>query len=82
MINRIYSPNVQGVLVQSGSVGLSLIVWGASGCVALIGGLCYMELGVLMPVAGGDYHYIQKNFGPLLGFLYAWTQVFIVFPAG
>lgn len=72
----------KGVLVQSGSVGLSLLVWGASGCVALIGGLCYMELGILMPVAGGDYHYIQKNYGPLLGFLYAWTQVFIVFPAG
>jgi len=72
----------KGVLIHSGSVGLSLIVWGASGCLALIGGLCYIELGVLMPVAGGDYHYIQKNYGPLLGFLYAWTQVFIVFPTG
>jgi len=72
----------KGVLIQSGSIGLSLIVWGASGCLSLIGGLCYMELGVLMPVAGGDYHYIEKNYGPLLGFLYAWTQVFVVFPTG
>jgi len=35
-----------------------------------------------MPVAGGDYHYIEKNYGSLLGFLYAWTQVFIIFPTG
>ena len=70
------------MLIQSGSIGLSLIVWGVSGCLALIGGLCYMELGVLMPVSGGDYHYIEKNYGPFLGFLYAWTQVFVVFPAG
>jgi len=72
----------KGVLLQSGSIGLSLIVWGVSGAMALVGGLCYMELGVLMPVSGGDYHYIEKNYGPFLGFLYAWTQVFVVFPAG
>lgn len=72
----------KGVLIHSGSVGLSLIIWGASGCLCLIGGLCYIELGVLMPVAGGDYHYIEKNYGPFLGFLYAWTQIFIIFPTG
>jgi len=72
----------KGVLIHSGSIGLSLIVWGVSGCLALIGGLCYMELGVLMPVSGGDYHYIERNYGPFLGFLYAWTQVFIIFPTG
>jgi len=70
----------KGVLIHAGSVGSSLIIWTISGIFALIGGLCYMELGVLMPVSGGDYYYIQKNYGPFVGFLYVWTQVFIIFP--
>ncbi|KAM8793638.1 large neutral amino acids transporter small subunit 2-like [Eudromia elegans] len=70
-----------GVLAQAGSVGLALAVWALAGAVTAAGALCYAELGLAVPRAGGDYAYVKEAFGGLLGFLRLWVAVLVVFPS-
>ncbi|XP_042222290.1 LOW QUALITY PROTEIN: Y+L amino acid transporter 2-like [Homarus americanus] len=70
----------RGVLEYSGSVGLSLLVWGLSGLVSLIGALTFTELATMMPESGGMYTYIHTAFGPLPAFVYLWTALIIEEP--
>jgi basic amino acid/polyamine antiporter, APA family len=55
-------------------------LWIAGGALSLIGALCYAELATTYPKEGGDYVYLTKAFGPTMGFLFAWCQLWIVRP--
>ena len=70
-----------GVLSQTGSVGLALIVWTVSGLICLLGAVCFAELGTMIVSSGGMYSYIQEAFGGLPSFLYLWISLLITFPA-
>eukprot|EP00095_Tigriopus_kingsejongensis_P001112 maker-scaffold743_size103610-snap-gene-0.15 protein:Tk01112 transcript:maker-scaffold743_size103610-snap-gene-0.15-mRNA-1 annotation:"large neutral amino acids transporter small subunit 2-like" len=72
----------KGVLQNVGSVGMSLVVWLASGLLSLIGALCYAELGTMIPKSGGDYAYIYEAFGPYPAFLYQFAALLVIMPAG
>jgi basic amino acid/polyamine antiporter, APA family len=50
-----------------------LFVWIAGGVIALLGGLCFAELGAMYPQSGGQYVYLEKAFNPWVGFLFGWT---------
>ena len=69
------------VLLHSGSVGMTLIVWISSGVMATLGALCYCELGTLIQRSGGELTYIREALGLLPGFLVSWTMVLILKPA-
>nr|XP_042905876.1 b(0,+)-type amino acid transporter 1 [Parasteatoda tepidariorum] len=77
----------KGVLVRSGSVGASLIVWAGCGLISLFGALCYAELGTSIPVSGAEYSYFlhvygkKGRFGPVPAFLYMWMCSIIIKPA-
>ncbi|KAI0986589.1 hypothetical protein GJ496_007622 [Pomphorhynchus laevis] len=67
--------STKGVLLGAGSIGLSLIIWLVCGIVAILGSLVYVELGCMLPKAGGDYEYINQAFGSIPSFLFAWSTV-------
>lgn len=70
-----------GVLRNSGSVGVSMLVWVGGGLLTLLGALSYAELGCSRPAAGGLYAYIRDAFGPAAAFTFGWT-LFVVIASG
>ncbi|GIY30005.1 hypothetical protein CDAR_318701, partial [Caerostris darwini] len=70
----------KGVLMCTGSVGMSLVVWSVAGIISMIGALCYVELGTCIPSSGSHFTYITKCWGDFPAFLYLWVQVVILTP--
>lgn len=70
------------VAERTGSASLTLGVWALGGLVALIGAMCFGELGARAPHAGGSYVYLREIFGPLPAFLYGWTYLVVVNSGG
>ena len=64
-----------------GSAQTVLLVWVAAGILSLAGTFSYSEIAAMMPEAGGDYIYLRRAYGRLVGFLYGW-MVFAVARAG
>jgi len=54
-----------------GTPALVLAAWVAAGLVAILGALCFAELGALLPHAGGEYVYLRTAYGEIPGFLFA-----------
>lgn len=70
----------KGVLLNTGSVGASLVVWALCGLLALMGALCFAELGTSIASSGGEYTYINQAYGPMASYLYIWVLVLIIMP--
>lgn len=71
-----------GIMAKSlPSPGLILLAWLVGGLLTLAGALTYAELGAAMPEAGGQYVYLKRAYGSLVGFLFGWV-VFLVYMTG
>jgi basic amino acid/polyamine antiporter, APA family len=64
-----------------GSARVVYLAWVVGGLLSFFGALTYAELGAMKPQAGGEYVYVRDAYGPLAGFLYAWTWFLIAKPA-
>jgi APA family basic amino acid/polyamine antiporter len=60
-----------------GSVRMLFVVWVVGGLLSLFGALSYAELAAAMPEAGGEYVFLREAYGPVWGFLYGWTQMWV-----
>ena len=81
------------ILDLTGSFGLSMLCWLAGMLIAVCGGLCYIELNLLLPRTGGEvvymlegYSFRNRNkwtqlFGSLVAFLFTWATIVIIRPA-
>lgn len=73
------SPRI--VFAHSSGVWWSILAWVVGGFLAFIGALCYAELATTYPKTGGDYVYLNRAYGSLMGFLFGWAQLTVVLPA-
>jgi APA family basic amino acid/polyamine antiporter len=64
-----------------GSAQLVMLVWVTAGLLSLAGTFCYSEVAALMPEAGGEYVYLRRAYGRVVGFLFGW-MAFSVFRTG
>ena len=62
---------------QTHSATEQLIAWAIGGAIALIGALCYAELGARRPTAGGGYVYLREAFGLIVAFVYGWNLLVV-----
>ena len=66
------------VMMRTGySLGMCLLAWVIGGVVCMLGGLCYAELGAMMPKAGGRIVYLSEAYHPIVGFASGFTQWFL-----
>ncbi|HWN70518.1 MAG TPA: amino acid permease [Haliangium sp.] len=70
------------VAQRVGTPALVVSAWAIGGVIALMGALCYAELGARRPHAGGGYVYLHEAFGPMPAFLYGWTLLLVASTGG
>jgi APA family basic amino acid/polyamine antiporter len=63
-----------------GSPLLLAAVWCGMALIAICGALCYSELAVRFPHAGGEYVYLREGYGGRVAFLYGWMSAAVIDP--
>ncbi len=63
-----------GIAADGRSFGLIIGAWVTGGVLSLLGGLCFAELGAMLPRAGGMYVYLKQTYGRGAGYLQGWTE--------
>ncbi|KAK7793926.1 hypothetical protein R5R35_011856 [Gryllus longicercus] len=70
-----------GLIVRTGSVGASLVIWVSCGVLSLLGALAYAELGTMNTSSGAEYAYFMDAFGSLPAFLFSWVSTLVLKPS-
>ena len=69
-----------GMARSLGSPALLGAVWCGMAFITLAGALCFTELAVRFPQAGGEYLYLRAGFGRRIAFLYGWMAAVVMYP--
>src|SRR5258708_36685929 len=68
-------PNV--MIRNMGTPGMVFVVWVGGGVMSLSGALSYAGLSAAMPGAGGECGYLREAYGPMGGFIYGWSEMWV-----
>ncbi|XP_074516767.1 b(0,+)-type amino acid transporter 1 isoform X4 [Sebastes fasciatus] len=71
----------QFVLSAIGSPGASFVVWTCCGLISMLAGLCYAELGTVIPESGGEFIYILRTAGKVVAFMFVLSFIVVMRPA-
>lgn len=63
-----------GVVQATGSGSLAMVAWALGGVIAMLGALCFAELGTMYTRSGGQYAILRDSYGPLGGFLFVFCN--------
>ncbi len=69
-----------GMAKSLGSPFWLLVVWLVVAGLTLCGALCFSELAVRFPEAGGSYAYLREIYGPMPAFVYGWMALLVMDP--
>jgi len=67
----------RAMIQRVGTPGMVFVVWVFGGMLSLAGALSYAELAAALPEAGGEYAFLREAYGPMWGYLYSWTQMWV-----
>ena len=67
----------RAMVQRVGTPEMVFAVWVFGGLLSLAGALSYAELAAAIPEAGGEYAFLREAYGPMWGFLYSWTQMWV-----
>jgi APA family basic amino acid/polyamine antiporter len=67
----------KAMVLRVGTPQMVFFVFVFGGLLSLAGALSYSELAAAMPEAGGEYAYLREAYGPMWGYLYSWTQMWV-----
>jgi APA family basic amino acid/polyamine antiporter len=65
-----------------GTPWLMVAVWVMGGLITLAGALTFSEAAALLPHAGGEYVFLSRAYGGLIGFLFGWAYFLVVNAGG
>ena len=66
------------VVKDTGSVRVTMLAWATGGVLAILGTLCYAELGVMMPQTGGEVVYLRESYGGWAAFTFSWAAIMVI----
>ena len=69
------------IATNAGSFPMIISAWVLGGVICILGGLCFAELAVMLPRAGGLYVYLKEAYGLTVAFLFGWSEFLFGRPA-
>lgn len=70
--------NPKDVAEKAPDAWLAMGTWLVGGILVMFGTLCFAELASAYPRSGGEFVYLTRAYGSLVGFLFAWTQLSVI----